>query len=308
MEPVKAHASTASESKPSDLTIATKEDESDKLISFGDGERNFIGPLFGALPGAAAINGAFNTLAASAANLAGLQVCYPQNGEELKGMTESGSSCSVIILKKGSSDKYTLPSTVIVTSRKIVLGHPIDLPQIHPDKGVYRLFEVKPGGSLDIRFVSLFRPSPRKVDDNLSVIVAGVALVELGGYMRGTACIFRQPAQTFEAFVKTLENPFARKRIVGGFVLVLGGTFFCYGCQAVRWAPYGSPNVNVVQIGRDYLVMAGSNVCIGCYHVAYSPYNSAISVGNAMGVFGGVNIRIGGGTIGSSVLKGQFGE
>ena len=98
MEPVKALASTAPESKPSDLyRCHTKKTSPDKLISFGDEERNFIGPLFGALPGAAAVNGAFNTLVASAASLAGLQVCYPETGPELKAMVESGSSCSVVM-------------------------------------------------------------------------------------------------------------------------------------------------------------------------------------------------------------------
>jgi hypothetical protein len=197
---------------------------------------------------------------------------------------------------------------MVVTTRKIVLGHPIDLPEIKGENGVNRIFEIQAGGNLDIRFVSLFRASPRKLSPILSVIVGGIVLVQLEGYFRGTAIIFRDPPQTFETFINDLGSSLQRRRAFGGHVMVLGGIFSCYGCQVLRWYPYGLPIFNVAQVGRDFLAMAGSCVTVGVYHVFYAPYLSSINVGNAVAVLGGTHIRIGGGTIGSAVLIGQLGK
>ena len=68
---------------------------------------------------------------------------------------------------------------MVVTTRKIVLGHPIDLPEIKGENGVNRIFEIQAGGNLDIRFVSLFRASPRKLSPMLSVIVGGLCSCSL---------------------------------------------------------------------------------------------------------------------------------
>lgn len=43
-----------------------------------------IGTVAGAMPGASALNGAFNTLAARAASLSGLRTCYPVDGPDLQ--------------------------------------------------------------------------------------------------------------------------------------------------------------------------------------------------------------------------------
>lgn len=81
--------------------------------------------------------------------------------------------------------------------------------------------------------------------------------------------VFTDPEQTWEGFYNELTNFTNRKRTYGGYVLVLGGDFFCYGCQIVRNYPYGLPIVNVFQIGRDFLVVAGLSVLVGCYHAAW---------------------------------------
>ena len=98
--------------------------------------------------------------------------------------------------------------------------------------------------------------------------------------------VFTDPEQTWDSFYTELTNPWNRKRTFGGYVLVLGGAFFCYGCQIVRNYPYGLPVTNVFQVGRDFLVVAGLQVCVGCYHVAWTPYISTVNVGNGVAVLG----------------------
>jgi hypothetical protein len=125
--------------------------------------------------------------------------------------------------------------------------------------------------------------------------------------LRTCSLVFTDPEQTFNSFYTELTNPQNYKRTFGGYVLVLGGAFFCYGCQIVRNYPYGLPTTNVFQIGRDFLVIAGVHVCTGCYHAAYMPFISTVNVGNAIAVLGGVAVRIGGGLIAASVVTGQWG-
>lgn len=138
--------------------------------------------------------------------------------------------------------------------------------------------------------------------------MGAVALVRLGGYVRATATIFRDAPQTYEIWYKELTTPSMRKRSFGGHICVLGGNFFCYGCQVIRWYPYGLPLINVAQVGRDFLVVAGNLVTVGAYSVTYQPYIATINIGNALAVLGGTGIRIGGGLTGSAVMTGQFGK
>ena len=55
----------------------------------------------------------------------------------------NGTTCTVILLTKSSSTPYTISKTMHVRSTKIVIGHPIDIPQLKPAKGVERMFEGK---------------------------------------------------------------------------------------------------------------------------------------------------------------------
>lgn len=98
--------------------------------------------------------------------------------------------------------------------------------------------------------------------------------------------MFTDPAQTWEGFYNELTHPQNSKRTFGGYVLVLGGSFFCFGCQIVRNYPYGLPTINVFQVGRDFLVVGGLQVCVGCYHAAWTPFISTVNVGNAVAVLG----------------------
>ncbi|GAB5037051.1 pectin lyase fold virulence factor, partial [Nannochloropsis oceanica] len=296
---------TASKAAPAqgtgDLTFAQE------LLETGTVGGVTLGAALGALPGASTVNGAFNELASDLANLAGLRTCSPVDGPDLERMVAGSSTCGVILLTKGSMVPYHTEKTMVVSTRKIIVGHPIDLPQIITARKVERVFDVVSGGSLDIRFVTIFRAFGYEPTDELRIITGGVALVRLGGFFRGTAVIFRDPTQNLAGFQGSLARPYQRRRTYGGHVLVMGGSFFCYGCQVIRWAPYGLVLLNVFQVGRDFLVVAGTSVMVGMYHLFFTPFLSGISVGNAIAVLGGVSVRIGGGTEGVAVLVGQFG-
>lgn len=297
---------TASKAAPAqgtgDLTFTQE------LLETGTVGGNTLGAGLGAFPMASTVNGAFNNLASEMATLAGLRTCSPVDGPDLERMVASSSPCGVILLTKGSMVPYITENTMVVSSRKIIVGHPIDLPQIKTIREVERVFDVVSGGSLDIRFVSIFRSFGREKKNDIRIITGGVVLVRLGGFFRGTAVIFRDPTQNIKGFQNSLQHPFQRRRTYGGHVLVMGGSFFCYGCQVIRWAPYGLVLTNVFQIGRDFLVVAGTSVMVGMYHLFFTPFLSGVSVGNAIAVLGGVSVRIGGGTEGAAVLVGQFGR
>lgn len=53
----------------------------------------------------------------------------------------TGSTCNVILLTKSNSQPYTTSAIMHVTSSKIIIGHPIDIPVIKVKKGVERMFE-----------------------------------------------------------------------------------------------------------------------------------------------------------------------
>lgn len=57
----------------------------------------------------------------------------------------TGSTCNVILLTKGNADAdhYVTEGIMHVTSSKIIIGHPIDIPVIKVKKGVERMFEGK---------------------------------------------------------------------------------------------------------------------------------------------------------------------
>lgn len=55
----------------------------------------------------------------------------------------NGTTCTVILLTKSSSTPYAISKTIHVHSTKIIIGHPIDIPQLKPAKGVERIFDGK---------------------------------------------------------------------------------------------------------------------------------------------------------------------
>lgn len=86
-----------------------------------------------------------------------------------------------------------------------------------------------------------------------------------GGRFQGTGVLFRELRQTLQAVRNDISTPNLRRRIFGGNVLVMGGSFRCLGCMTFRLVPFGVMTANQIQIGRDILVVAGLATYAGGY-------------------------------------------
>ncbi len=64
-----------------------------------------------------------------------------------------GTACSVILLTQPNSNPYVVTQIMPVTSNKIIIGHPIDIPVIKSVKGVERLFDGERRDATDGSFV-----------------------------------------------------------------------------------------------------------------------------------------------------------
>ena len=246
---------------------------------------------------------AWTALAGAAAS-----VCTPKNGAELVEFVTSTTSCTVILLRHSSRMPYNISKTMNVTSTKILIGNPIDLPILQPVKGVYRLFDVHAGGRLDTRFLQIIRGFPTHLDEGrLIYFYANTLLVRLGGEYTATGCIFTQQPQTVEMFLEDLENPLLRIRMFGGFIVVTGGNLFLTGCVMYRIVSFGNAIVNIIQIGRDVLVLAGNVVMTGVFNILANLATSSINVGNIVACFGGTVTWVGGASLAVGVLHGQMG-
>ncbi len=249
----------------------------------------------------------FQAYVARTSSLQGLKTCYPKDGTDVARMV-MGADCTVIILTKSSRDRYDINQTLVVSSTKIIIGHPLDIPRLNTTNRIERLFDVTPTGYLDVRCVQLYRGFGRVFDEGtLRTIVGGTVRVQLGGVYRGTEVIYREQPQLLANIRADLRNPRNRRRTFGGTVLVLGGTYHCVGCQLMRWAPYGNVLPNVIQIGRDILVVAGVASNVGGYVTNALAFTSSINVGNNLCVLGGVAVWIGGGGNAAALMIGQYG-
>ncbi len=74
--------------------------------------------------------------------LKGQTACYPMNGDELYGAAMDP-NCMVVVLQKSDED-YMLPHDIVVTDRKVIVGHPIYKPTIDAGDAL-RAFTVKKG-------------------------------------------------------------------------------------------------------------------------------------------------------------------
>ena len=241
----------------------------------------------------------------------GAVVCYPKDGADLQTMASDRTSCTVIVLRASSQQPYNITKTMNITTTKILIGNPIDLPLIKGgSKQLQRLFDVYAGGRLDVRFVQLQRAGPQRLDGGvLRLFVGSTGRVFVGGTFVATGSVFSQNAQTVENFLENIEDipRNGRIRIFGGFFLVYGGNIILNGCIMYRFNPLGNPIINNIQIGRDILVLAGNCVLTGFFNLNAFTMASSINVGNILAVFGGTASWIGGGSYATAVLNGQFG-
>ena len=51
-----------------------------------------------------------------------------------------GKDCTVVILTKGCDEDYKIGQTMNITSLKILVGNPIDIPKLTPTNKIERLF------------------------------------------------------------------------------------------------------------------------------------------------------------------------
>ena len=159
---------------------------------------------------------------------------------------------------------------------------------------------MRAGGRLEVRAVRMYRAPPETLPTNFKLFAGATARVLLGGSASFHGVIFLLQPQTFASFMRELDSPLTRYRLVGGHVLVLGGNVQLVGCQAFRWQPLGSPIVNVVQIGREFCVVAGNLLAVGFFDALGAAFISAVNVGNLFAVLGGTGVLIGGGACVSS--------
>lgn len=215
----------------------------------------------------------------------------------------------VVLTTNGFREALDIPRAMNVTAPvKVIVGNPIELPALKPSKKAERIFNVMPGARLDLRFLCLYRGGGRSLNNGQTkLVVGGVAKVYPGGLLRGAGVVFREAHGTLEGFMADLRAPTVAKRTFGGMVFVAGGDFTCYGCQMVRFNPYGSADFNNVQVGGNFLVVLGNCACIGCYNVGFNLFSSGINVGSNAAVLGGTLNWIGGGGSGATVAVGQFG-
>jgi len=189
--------------------------------------------------------------------------------------------------------------------------NPIDLPKLNATgTTIRRLFDVLPGGRLDIRAVRLYRAPPERFQGGTLRVFAGSTIrVQLGGALTCTACIFLLQPQTLASFLSDFDTtlPVDRVRILGGHVLILGGNVQMIGSQVFRWQPLGSPVVNVVQIGRDLCVVGGNALLIGYFDMVGTALLSAVNVGNMCATLAGTTVLVGGGNINAAIVNNQLG-
>lgn len=235
-------------------------------------------------------------------------VCTPKNGAELVEFVTSTTSCTIILLKLSSQIPYNITKTMNVTTTKILIGNPIDLPILQPVKGVHRLFDVHAGGRLDTRFLQLVRGFATRLDEGrLRYFFGNTVLLRGGADYTATGCIFLQQPQTITAWLEDASDPLNRIRMFGGFIVVMGGNMYMTGCVMFRYLPYGIPILNNIQIGRDILVIAGNVVLLGFFNGMANLATSSINVGNVVCTFGGTLTWVGGGVYGASLANGQLG-
>lgn len=68
--------------------------------------------------------------------------CYPSNGHEVVQAVTSSSSCTIIILSKNYFEPYSIDKEMVVNTTKIIIGHPVRMPALQPNK-IERLFRGK---------------------------------------------------------------------------------------------------------------------------------------------------------------------
>ena len=235
-------------------------------------------------------------------------ICTPKDGVELVQMA-SHSGCTVIILTRGRGQAYNIRQQMNITDTKVIIGNPLAMPVLNATNKIERLFDVRPGGRLDLRAVTLFHGFGYNTPDALRIQTGTQVRVLLGGRFTATGVCFTEPRQTLEHFLENAVPGMAYRRNLnlGGGVLVLGGTVTLSGCLFFRFRPYGNEVIFNIQIGRDLLNVAGNVFYTGTFGVSVNLFANNAVAGNFISVLGGTATVVGGGQVNVAGAQCQWG-
>ncbi len=117
-------------------------------------------------------------------------ICYPINGTEVVDMTDGKSPCTVIMLTRSGTDPYNIRKIMNITTTKILVGNPIDMPALNATNKIERLFRVYPGGRLDLRSIVCYRGAGQSLDEGrMRLTIGGHAWVDIGGSLTATGYV-----------------------------------------------------------------------------------------------------------------------
>jgi hypothetical protein len=190
-------------------------------------------------------------------NLAAGASCAPRDGPALK-TALAAATCSVIVLVPGAT--YDMGTTeTVITGRKVIVGNPVAMPLLD-GKAAPRIFRVVAGGYLQLNFVRTYRGGGELIA-TIPVLRGGSVLVELGGSVTLTGCVFAAaPSFPPPVLVGDLRRAV---RVFGGHIYVAGGTVVISLCHFYVLQP-GVALREIYVVGGDVLVLAGVVVLTGC--------------------------------------------
>ena len=206
--------------------------------------------------------------------------CKPADGLALRSAIES--KCMYIRLVPGAS--YVLTATSInITYPVAIVGDIWDRPTLDGRK-TPRIFNVLPGGFLDLQFVRVHRGVVRSLlDKNLAVVIGGTALVYLGAGSNFLGVLFIAPSMAW--FARDIKGAV----MFGGQVLNMGGLVTLTDCHFFNLSP---TSIRVAMaVGGDVLTVVGVTVASGCTHTqaAFAVVGLGVA-GLFQTVLGGVGI------------------
>jgi hypothetical protein len=138
---------------------------------------------------------------------------------------------------------------------------------------------VGPGGRLDVRAVTLYRGSGRKLDEGrLKLSVGSTVYVALGGAFTATGTLFREQDQTVTQVMEEMRHILDwRSRNFGGTLFVAGGSLYLNGCKCGkdafcwRWIGFMKPMLYRMLLGRSDLEIVDQRLTHHQSHQSTNP-------------------------------------
>lgn len=158
--------------------------------------------------------------------------------------------------------QYDLGAAEIpVTSRKVVIGNPLNLPILDGSKAP-RIFHITAGGYLDLRFVITYRGGGELIA-TVPVLRGGSVCVEPGGNANLLGCIFTLAPPTSPPPILVAPDLSRATRIFGGQIYLAGGTITMTLCHTF-FMTTGVLFREIYVMGIEILIVGGSMTMTGC--------------------------------------------